>query len=200
MANTRIHTLEKSNDVTYSNSKLFNDDFLTNKAIGADHIVNKENEIISGKLFFCIEKFVFSNQTNDKIISLIGDESSIVGRKFVREFQSLVGFLVDDLNEIFAIPPPDSVLREVSLKLFFEHPDLSKRYETEMKAGFFSDELFVNCLQKKLRNKFQVAERKLKIQLANSEFDRHYYLERKKNKKISIQKTIKKALTKENDK
>lgn len=143
MANTRIHTLEKSGDVTYSNSKLFNDDFLTNKAIGADHIVNKENEIISGKLFFCIEKFVFSNQTNDKIISLIGDESSIVGRKFVREFQSLVGFLVDDLNEIFAIPPPDSVLREVSLKLFFEHPDLSKRYETEMKAGFFSDELFV---------------------------------------------------------
>ena len=64
------------------------------------------------------------------------------GQAFVREIKVLVSLLISDLNQIFVLPPPDSVLRETSLKLNFEYPQLQKIYEKEKMEKYFNDVLF----------------------------------------------------------
>ncbi|OTF74243.1 hypothetical protein BLA29_010479 [Euroglyphus maynei] len=135
--------MKKDANVSYSNAKLFSPNYMTLRCIGADH-TQCGDQIISGKLFFSIEKFRFSRETKDKIDFILGEnnEQSVTGKDFVKELNLLVGCLINDLSEIFSLTPSDSVLREISLKLFFENRELVEKYETERKAGVLSEELF----------------------------------------------------------
>ncbi|KAH9421685.1 hypothetical protein DERP_014960 [Dermatophagoides pteronyssinus] len=172
-------TFKKSSSIRYSNAKLFHDNYLIINAIGALH-TKLGDEIISGKLFFSIEKFKFSPATKSSIRTLMKESKS--GQAFVREIKVLVSLLISDLNQIFVLPPPDSVLRETSLKLNFEYPQLQKIYEKEKMEKYFNDVLFTKCIQKKLRNKFNVVERRLREAISTEE-DKIEYLNRKKTLK-----------------